>query len=159
MSWTYSGDPSDGGVDEVRFLVQDTDPNDQLITDEEIEYLIAKWEPVYGSALMTASMVAEVIAAKFTREVAYAADGVSVGVQELQSKYDQLAMSLRDQYKQYDIGGGPEVSGVLYSDQPDPRVKPTLWAIGMNDNIRAGKQDYGSEGHDATIPEITGTYY
>lgn len=158
--WSYSGDPSDGGVDEVRFLVQDTDPNDQLISDEEIEYLVNKWMPVYGSALMTAAMVAEAIAAKFAREVAYAADGVSVGVQELQSKYDQLAASLRDQYKQYDIGAGPILSGVMYSDAPDPTVKPTLWAIGMNDNVRAGKQDYGSESHDGTTyPEISGTFY
>lgn len=160
MSWSYSGDPSDGGVDEVRFLVQDTDYSDPLISDEEIEYLINKWDPVYGSPLMTAAMVAEVIAAKFAREVAYSADGVSVGVQELQQKYDTLASSLRDQYKQYDIGSGPVLSGVMYSDVPDPTVKPTLWAIGMNDNVRAGKQDYGNETHDGTtIPEISGTYY
>jgi hypothetical protein len=155
MSWSYSGDPSDGGVDEVRFLVQDTDPNDQLLSDEGIEYLINQWMPVYDSALMVAAMAAEAIAAKFAREVAYAADGVSVGVQELQQKYDALAMSLRDQYKQFDIGGGPEVYGVMYSDTPDPTIKPTIWAIGMNDNIRAGKQDYGSE---TTIPEIEGSY-
>lgn len=160
MSWSYSGDPSDGGVDEVRFLVQDTDRDDQLISDEEIEYLIARWTPVYNSPLMTASMVAEVISAKFAREVAYSADGVSVGVQELQQKYDMLATSLREQYRQYDIGGGPDVFGVMWSDSPDPMVKPTIWAVGMNDNVRAGRQDYGGESHDATTyPEITGTYY
>lgn len=157
MAWTYSGDPADGGLDEVRFLVQDTDPADQLVTDEEIEYLIAKWHPVYGSPLMTASMVAEVIAAKFTREVAYSADGVSVGVQELQAKYDALASSLRDQYKQHDIGGGPEVGGVMWSDAPDPRIRPTIWAVGMHDNIRAGAQEIDAP-YPPQVPEIGGTY-
>lgn len=141
MSWSYSGDPQDSDLDEVRFLVQDTDPEDQLISDEEIEYIIAKWVNVYGSNFMNAAMVAEAIAAKFAREVSYSADGVSVGVQELQQKYDALAMSLRDQYKQYDIGSGPVVEGILYSEGDDPTVKPTLWAVGMHDNARAGNQD------------------
>jgi hypothetical protein len=141
MSWSYSGDPADSPLDEVRFLVMDTDTLDQLISDEEIEYIIATWAPVYGSPLMYASMVAESIAAKFAREVSYSADGVSVGVEQLQDKYDRLASSLRDQYKQYDVGGGPDVFGVMYSDQPDGTVKPTMWSLGMHDNARAGNQE------------------
>lgn len=156
MSWSYSRDPSDSDLDAVRFYVQDTDPNDQLISDEEIEFLIAQWTPVYGSNLMVAAMAAEAIAAKFAREVSYSADGVSVGVNELQTKYDALASSLRDQYKQFDIGGGPEVGGVMWSDQPDPMIKPTIWAIGMNDNIRAGQQDFGDT--VPGIPEIEGSW-
>lgn len=158
MSWSYSGDPADSALDEIRFLVQDTDSADQLITDEEIEYLIAKWTPVYDSALMTASMVAEAIAAKFTREVSYSADGVSVGVESLQQKYDGLASSLREQYRQYDIGSGPEVGGVLWSDYPDPRIKPTMWSVGMHDNRRAGAQELDAP-YPPEIPEIGGTYF
>jgi hypothetical protein len=139
--WTYSGDPSGSDIDAIRFYVQDTDPQDMLITDEEIDFLIGQWTPVYGNNLMVASMVAEAIAAKFTREVAYSADGVSVGVQELQQKYNDLASSLRDQYKQYDIGSGPVVGGILFSDVKDPSIKPTLWSVGMHDNARAGNQD------------------
>lgn len=155
MSWSYSGDPADSDLDAVRFYVQDTDSADKLISDEEIEFIIAQWGAVYGSitdspgsALLFAAQVAESIAAKFTREVTYSADGVSVGVNELQSKYDALALSLRDQYKTFDIGGGPDVGGILYSDVPDPTVKPTLWAVGMHDNTRAGSQDYQLGGED-----------
>lgn len=146
MTWTYSGDPSAGGIDEIRFLVQDTDSTDPLLSDEEIDYIISTWEPVYGSPLMYASMCAEAIAAKFTREVAYSADGVSVSVEMLQQKYNDLAASLRDQYKQYDIGGGPDVFGVIYSDVPDPTIKPTLWAVAMHDNPRASSQDRDDSG-------------
>lgn len=144
MSWSYSGDPSDSNLDAVRFYVQDTDANDQLISDEEIEFLVAQWNPIYGSNLWTASMVAEAISAKFAREVSYSADGVSIGVNDLQGKYDQLALSLRDQYKQFDIGSDAEYASVMYSDDHDYMIKPTIWAIGMNDNVQAGQQEFGS---------------
>jgi hypothetical protein len=154
--WSYSGDPADSEIDTVRFYVQDTDTLDQLITDEEIEFLIAQWTPVYGNLLMVAAMAAEAIAAKFTREVAYSADGVSIGVQDLQDKYNNLASSLRDQYKQYDIGSGNMVEGVLYSDYPDPTIKPTIFRVGINDNPRAGNQD--SHHSPTEIPEIAGSW-
>jgi hypothetical protein len=157
MSWSYSGDPSDSNLDAIRFFVQDTDPEDQFITDEEIEFLYNLWNPVYGNNMMIASMVAEAIAAKFAREVSYSADGVAVGVQELQMKFNDLAASLRDQYKQYDIGAGAMVEGVLYSDGSDPMVKPTLFSVGMNDNPRAGSQ-IDQPQYDPTIPEIKGSW-
>jgi hypothetical protein len=164
MTWSYSGDPGDGGVDEVRFLVMDTDVADQLISNEEIEYIITKWTPVYGSPLMSASMVAEAISAKFTREVGYSADGVSVQVEALQQKYNDLASSLRDQYRQYDIGAGPVVEGVLYAEYLDPTIQPTMFGIGMNDNVRAGNQEYGGRrsgygpydvGDGPDVPEVS----
>jgi hypothetical protein len=40
VSWTYSGNPSTSVGDQVRFLVEDTDPNEQLLSDEEIAYLL-----------------------------------------------------------------------------------------------------------------------
>ena len=141
MSWTYSGDPSGSDIDAIRFYVQDTDAADPLITDEEIDFLLGQWTPVYGNNLMVASMVAEAIAAKFTREVSYSADGVSVSVELLQGKYNDLAASLRDQYKQYDIGTGPVVGGILAAERIDPTIKPTMWSVGMHDNARAGQQD------------------
>lgn len=157
MTWSYSGDPADDDLNAIRFFVQDTDVEDQLITDEEIEFLYNLWTPVYGNNMMVASMVAEAIAAKFTREVAYSADGVSVAVQELQQHYNDLASSLRDQYKQYDIGSGNMVQGVLYSDSVDPLIKPTIFSIGMNDNRRAGQQEYGGV-YPVEIPEIQGSW-
>lgn len=157
MTFSYSGDPADSDLDAVRFYVQDTVSTDQLISDEEIEFLLLQWTPVYGSNIMVASMVAEAIAAKFAREVAYSADGVSVGVEALQQKFEQLALSLRDQYKQYDIGAGPVVEGVLYADQLDPTLRPTIFAIGMNDNRRAGQQEYGGE-YPVNLPEINGSW-
>ena len=39
MAWTYSGDPSSSARDAIRFLVGDTDTNDQLVTNEEIAWV------------------------------------------------------------------------------------------------------------------------
>ena len=36
MAWSYSGDPADSALDAVRFLIGDTDTNDQLLDNEEI---------------------------------------------------------------------------------------------------------------------------
>lgn len=51
MTWTYSGDPGASALDEVRFLIQDTDQDDQLLSDEEIEYLIDVYVDPYSAAV------------------------------------------------------------------------------------------------------------
>lgn len=49
MSWTYSGDPSTSQLDEIRFIIGDTNVNAPIMQNEEIEYLIAE----YGAARNT----------------------------------------------------------------------------------------------------------
>lgn len=156
--WTYSGDPGNSDLDEVRFYVQDTDKNDPLLSDEEIQYVIDTWSAVYGSNIMHAAVCAEILAAKFAREVTYSADGVAVGANELQQKYNDLAASLRDTYKNMNIAGGPDVGGILYGETLDSGIKPLIWSVGMGDNRRAGQQDYGGELGIPVIPEIGGSY-
>lgn len=41
MSWSYSGDPSTSPLDYYRFTIGDTDEDNQLFQDEEIEYVIS----------------------------------------------------------------------------------------------------------------------
>ena len=43
MSWSYSGNPKDSPIDEVRFLVGDTNKNEPILQDEEIQYLIDEY--------------------------------------------------------------------------------------------------------------------
>lgn len=42
MSFSYSGDPSLSPLDECRFLLGDTDENNHMMQDEEINYIIAQ---------------------------------------------------------------------------------------------------------------------
>lgn len=63
MTWTYTGDPSVSDRDRIRFLIGDTDTNDQLVSDEEIAWSLTQG----GSIYQTAHDLCTVIAAKFAR--------------------------------------------------------------------------------------------
>lgn len=159
MTFSYSGDPSESMLDAVRFYAQDTNEADPLITDEEISFIIDHWSVVNDNPIYIAAVVCDTIAAKFAREIAFSADGVSLGLSELQNKYTELADSLRSQYTAHEIGGGPTVGGLLAGERFDPSIKPLIWSKGMHDNREAGRQEFG--GHNTysdTIPEIDGTY-
>lgn len=153
MTFSYSGDPSASDIDEVRFHVQDTDSSDPLISDEEIQFLIDQWADTVGTNMWVAAMVAENLAAKFAREVAVSADGVSVAVEQLQDKFEQLAVSLRDRHKSF-IGaaGSPTAGGTLFDETFDLSIKPLSFGKGMHDNMRAGRQDFA--GTMQRFPEL-----
>lgn len=142
MSWSYSGNPATSDLDAVRFYISDTDAELPLLQNEDIEFLLTRWMPIYKSVLLTSAVACEIIAGKFARQVTVNADGVSVGISELQIKYNQLAESLRDQYKMEQTGT-PLLPGVLYDPVWDPTIKPTRFGIGFTDNYMAGRQDYG----------------
>ena len=63
MSWTYSRDPSVSDRDKVRFLIGDTDVDDQLISDEEIDWLLTEESSVTSASVRAC----ETVAAKFAR--------------------------------------------------------------------------------------------
>jgi len=51
MTWSYTGNPADSMKDAVRFLINDTDTNDQLLSNEEIQWCISQaGDSVYQSA-------------------------------------------------------------------------------------------------------------
>jgi len=56
-NWTYSGDPAASLKDQVRFLVGDTDGADQLLSDEEILWLVSE----FGNPYLAAAQAAEAI--------------------------------------------------------------------------------------------------
>ena len=153
MSWTYSESPGSSELDEVRFLIGDTDANDQLLQDEEIEYLLDKWLLVHGSVFYVASIACETIAAKYAREASYSADGVSVSLSELQAKFKAQAETLRQQHQNLLVGGAPDVGGISPYEETDHSIAPFIFGTGMGDNLEAGQQDYGSRNPYGYYPE------
>jgi hypothetical protein len=143
MSWSYSGDPSSSDLDQVRLYVQDTDEARQLLTDEEITFLLAQWAPAYNSPLYVSAVCAEIIASKFIGEVNVSADGVNVDQGSLFDRYNQLAGSLRDQYHALYNQTAPSLED-LTSLVPDFTIPPLSFGIGFQDNIWAGNQEWGN---------------
>lgn len=159
MTFTYSGNPSTSTRDAIRLYSQDVDFDDPLISDEEIDFLIDAWSHVTEEPVYLAAVVCDVIASKFARELSYSADGISVQAAELQTKYATLATNLREQFKDIEIGGGPDVGGIMYGEEIDPSIQPLVWAKGMHDNWLAGQQDFGGTQPNADFyPERDGTY-
>jgi hypothetical protein len=144
MTWTYSGNPGDSLLDELRFWTQDTNPDEQLLSDEEYAYLSKIWMDRTGSVLYTASVACDAIAAKFTGEVDVSGDAVSVPMGQLMDRYIRLAALLRDRYKaEAATMVAPILTGIMWDETFDASIKPLRFGVGMFDNYEAGRQDYG----------------
>lgn len=83
------------------------------------------------------------IAGNYAREISISADGVTVGLSELQAKFDLRASSLRDQYKQEAQMASPSFDGVMFDLSWDESIKPLKFGTGFMDNYLAGRQNYG----------------
>lgn len=67
MTWTYSGNPGNSDLDQVRFNIGDTDERDPQLSDEEIQFLLSD-----GTSPLRASIAAcSALVAKYTRQVNY----------------------------------------------------------------------------------------
>ena len=90
MSWSY--DPTDlntttasGRLNTVRFLIGDTDTNDQKVQDEEIEFSLSQTNDDVNSS---AAYIARTLASKYASKVTIELDG-------------QLMAHYSDMYKHY----------------------------------------------------------
>lgn len=88
MAWTYSGNPASSARDEVRFLVGDTKTADQLLQNEEIDYLLAKYPNPHTSAAEAARAIAANAARLADKEVG----DLKVKLSQRASHYANLAM-------------------------------------------------------------------
>jgi hypothetical protein len=139
MTWSYTGDPSDSTKDAVRFLVGDTDTNDQLISDEEISYLASE----HGSINRTASEAARAIAAKFARNMSRSIGGLQADFAAKYRQYLELADSLLTKEETDPVS--PFISGYK-KDQKQGREDDTnrekiFGRKGGMDNKRAASVD------------------
>lgn len=142
MSFTYSGDPTTTQKDEVRFLLGDTDVNSQLISDEEINYLLLK----YNSPLSAAINGSRALAAKFARFADETTGDISVKNSQISKRYAELADTLKSQLSETGIqvfAGGISQGRIESNRKDDDRTKEKF-AIGMDDNERrySGDDDF-----------------
>ncbi len=126
MAWSYSGKPeASNPKDQVRFLVQDTDQTDQLLSDEEITFLL----DLEGGALKAATKAAETIAAKFARKCDESVGQVKVSFSQKFKQYSELAAKLKTSanIKQaLPFAGGLEVTQKEILEEDQNRVQPAF---------------------------------
>lgn len=90
MTWTYDGNPAAVPRDAVRFLCGDTDTTDQLVTDEEIAWLLTENPNVYSAA----AEACRAIAAKFSRYADKTVGEISESWSQKSEAYDARADDL-----------------------------------------------------------------
>jgi len=108
MTWSYSGDPGSSTRDEVRFLIQDTDTADQLLSDEEITYVITESG---GSIYQAAHDAAYAVASQFSRK----AQSKSVG---------DMSISYADRAKAYFMLANELLELGARREPPTPWISP-----------------------------------
>lgn len=139
MTWTYSGNPSTSDVDAIRFVIGDTDTNDQLISNEEIQYMI----DTYGASRHAASESCRAIAAKFARLMDRSIGGLSADFSAKYRQYLELADKLEASEELVPVG--PFISGFSRSEKEvvdsDTDREPIFGRKGGMDNPRANAVD------------------
>ena len=158
MTWTYSGAPDSSALDGIRFLIGDTDTNDQLLSNEEITWVNSQ---VTGSTTSTASLYESSyrcmisIASKFSR----LADQ-SVG--ELSVSMSQKAEGARTQAKELKAlsskeGGVPTpyAGGITKSDKDIDRENSDLVQPWIKSGQFGNVRDWGSGPQKAPVQSET----
>lgn len=114
MAWTYAGDPAASTLAAVRFLIGDTDTNDQQLQDAEINFAIAATSDEYTAAIFCAQS----LAAKYSRLCDTAIESVKVSANQQYDHYKSLIGILKIQAQNSPYGGlgVPYVGGVSISE-------------------------------------------
>lgn len=135
MSWSYSGNPAASDLDEVRFLIGDTDTTDQLVSNEEIAWAIAN----NAGTILAAATLCEALSAKFAREVDKSIGSLSVSAASRSGHFASRAASLRVQSVALCevFVGGLSISDKAALDADADAVQP-FFRAGQDDNPRAG---------------------
>lgn len=91
--WTYSGNPGFSLKDQVRFIIQDTQENDQLLLDGEITWLLSQ----YGNdCYQTSIRACEMIMTKFARLCDESVGQVKITYSQKVEAYTKMQAMLRE---------------------------------------------------------------
>jgi len=121
LTWTYSGDPTASDLDGVRFLVGDVDEDEQLLSDEEIEYLLSQ----YSDSRMAAARAARAIAARFARQVDERVGDMALTLSQRVRHFTALADELESR-----VGAPPgyvEPHDALFEVEAETEEREAIW--------------------------------
>ena len=142
MTWTYTAPTTDR--DKVRFLVGDTDTTDQLVTDEEIAYVLTTRTNLH----LAAADVCEAIAAKSSRKADTSNGTLSVSASQRAAAYATRAQELRARANALGapafFAGGQTVSGKDDLSADGDAVQPAF---------RVGQDDFPGAAADGDLDD------
>jgi hypothetical protein len=138
-NWSYTGQPGSRQIDAIRFIVGDTDPTDQLVTDEEIQYMLNR----HGSVNRTSAEVARAIAAKFARLMSRSIGGLTADFSAKYRQYMELAANLTGNEESEPVS--PFISGFNRTQKESVELESdretTFSRKGIHDNNRVYPAD------------------
>lgn len=142
LQWTYSGDPGASDLDHVRFLVGDTLSSEPLLDDREVLHAISEKTNLH----MAASMLADHLAARYSRKANFTVGPVSKSMGDLADKFRQLAKDLKKDATAAAVPSFPatKVADKETLDRDDTLTRPQF-EIGMFDNKKAVQFNDGIE--------------
>jgi hypothetical protein len=127
-TWSYTGNPENRLLDACRFVIGDTDSSNQLLMDEEINWLLSQWEDNIYSAGAEGCVA---IAGKYTRQGDYSKSvgdlSISTQYQAQATAYLTRADHLREQADKY---GQP--TPFYFSDTSGNVFGPSNFGVGMD---------------------------
>jgi hypothetical protein len=133
MTWTYTNDPSNVPIDEVRLLTGDTDTLDQLLSDEEVQYFI----DAFGAGIRAAIPAVQAIMSKCAGLVNEKTGEVQVDWSDKLDNYRQLLKQLTVQLKTKSVpmpfAGGTSCADIINRQADTDRPEDTF-TVGMQDN-------------------------
>ncbi len=137
MTVTYSGNPADSDLDEIRFLTGDTNvtpTTNAILQDEEHQFLVDE----AGSVAYGAPRAATSMAAKFARFVNVRTGAVSKNLSDQMQHFLDLAKRL--QVRADELAGAPIFTALTKSEKREDRLDSDLvqpqFRIGQDDNPR-----------------------
>jgi hypothetical protein len=120
MAWSYGGDLSVSELDAVRFEITDTNTNDQLLQNEEIQFALDQESSVLGAA----ARCCEVIARKLARVPDRKIGGTTISNASSVKVFMDLAKDLRKRSTM--MNGVPYAGGIYKEDTEAYENNPAL---------------------------------
>ena len=136
MTFTYSGNPGDSALDEVRFLIQDTDTNDQLLSDEEINYLLNAYnDDAFGAAV--AAVTSLIAQASRVQEESKTVGDLSLSVKSgarLEQWHALLNRLQAERFRRYPAAPVVNANSLLATADREEEDEGSDFVVGQMDN-------------------------
>jgi len=127
VTWTYT-DPSSSDRDAIRFLIGDTDVNDQQLSNEELDFCLSEGGSVKGAA----REACEALIAKYTRLVNQSTGSINISYGDRLAHYQQLLVTLRGKMRAVPWAGGSSIADKTAREEDEDRPKSVFTVGGMD---------------------------